>query len=144
MPTTRIGLLLDRLPELQALSQELRQLTALQSALTEVLPGNLATGAHVALVKAGELVLSTDNSAIAAKLNQIVPRVLASLRQRGFEITGIRLQMQVRVRDNPLPRKQISLSPNARDAIESLSERLQPSPLKGALTRLRRQAKPRS
>ena len=123
---------------MQALNRELRQLAALQSALAEVLPGNLATSASVASVKAGELILFADNGAVAAKLRQIAPRILISLRQRGYEITGIHLQVQVRIRDNPLPQKQISLSSEARNAIDLLSERLNASPLKAALRRLGR------
>ena len=136
MYNTRVGALLNSLPELQALNRELRQLAALQSALAEVLPGDLATTASVALAKTGELILSVDNGAVAAKLRQMAPRILISLRQRGYEITGIRLQVQVRIRDNPLPQKQISLSSDARIAIDLLSERLGASPLKAALKRL--------
>jgi hypothetical protein len=138
MSEKRVGLLIDTLPELQALNREIRQLMALQSVLAEVLPGNLATSASVALVKAGELILLADNGAVAAKLRQMAPRILISLRQRGYEITGIRLQVQVRIRDNPLPQKQISLSSEARYAIDLLSERLNASPLKAALKRLGR------
>src|SRR5258708_14511255 len=138
MSDTRVGLLLNSLPELRALRQELRQLMALQSALAEVLPGNLATSAGVASMKAGELILFADNGAVAAKLRHMAPRILISLRQRGYEITGIRLQVQVRIRDNPLPQKQISLSSEARSAIDLLSERLEPSSLKAALKRLGR------
>lgn len=138
MSEKRVGLLIDTLPELQALNREIRQLIALQSVLAEVLPGNLATSASVALVKAGELILFADNGAVAAKLRQMTPRILISLRQRGYEITGIHLQVQVRIRDNPLPQKQISLSSEARNAIDLLSGRLNTSPLKAALKRLGR------
>ncbi len=138
MSEKRVGLLIDTLPELQALNREIRQLMALQSVLAEVLPGNLATSASVASVKAGELILFADNGAVAAKLRQMAPRILISLRQRGYEITGIHLQVQVRIRDNPLPQKQISLSSEARNAIDLLSERLNASPLKAALRRLGR------
>jgi hypothetical protein len=140
MSDKRVGLLLDSLPELQALNRELRQLAALQSALVEVLPGNLATSTTVALEKAGELILFADNGAVAAKLRQMAPRILISLRQRRYEITGIRVQVQVRIRDNPLPQKQISLSVEARKAVDLLSERLDASPLKTALKRLGRHA----
>jgi hypothetical protein len=68
----------------------------------------------------------------------MAPRILESLRQQGFEITGIHVQVQVRTRDNPLPQKQISLSPEARTAIDLLSERLDASPLKSALKRFGR------
>lgn len=138
MSNTRVGLLLDNLPEFQALNRELRQLAALQNALTELLPDNLATSSGVALAKAGELILFADNGAVAAKLRHMAPRILLSLRQRGYEITGIHVQVQVRIRDNPLPQKQISLSSEARSAIDLLSERLDPSPLKSALKRFGR------
>lgn len=139
MSEKRVGVLIHSLPELQALNREIRQLMALQTVLAEVLPGNLATSASVAFVKAGELILFADNGAVAAKLRQMAPRILISLRQRGYEVTGIHLQVQVRMRDNPLPRKQISLSSEARNAIDLLSERLNASPLKAALKRLGRQ-----
>jgi hypothetical protein len=138
MSEKRVGLLIDTLPELQALNREIRQLLALQSVLAEVLPGNLATSVRVALVKAGELILFADNGAVAAKLQQMAPRILIFLRQRGYQITGIHLKVQVRVRDNPLPQKHISLSSEARTAIDLLSERLNTSPLKSALSRLGR------
>ena len=138
MSEKRVGLLIDTLPELQTLNQKTRQLMALQSVLVDVLPGDLATSVSVALVKAGELTLSAENGAVAAKLRQMAPRILIKLRQLGHEITGIRLQVQVRMRDNPLPQKQISLSPRARDAINLLSERIESSPLKAALKRFGR------
>jgi hypothetical protein len=136
MSDKRVGLLLNSLPELRALNQELRQLAALQSALAEILPGNLAANASVAQLKAGELILSANNGAVAAKLRQMAPRILIFLHHRKFQITGIHLQVQVRVRGNPLPQKQIYLSSDARDAISLLSDRLDPSPLKSALERL--------
>jgi hypothetical protein len=68
MSEKRVGLLIETLPELQALNRDIRQLSALQSVLAEVLPGNLATSARVALVKAGELILFADNGAVAAKV----------------------------------------------------------------------------
>jgi hypothetical protein len=138
MSETRIGLLLDNLPELQFLIRELQQLTIVQNALTEVLPGPLASSVTVASLKAGELILSADSGPVAAKLRQIAPRILNFLRQRGYEITGIHIQVQVRIRDNPLPPKQISLGPEARMAIDKLSNQLGTSPLKSALRRLRR------
>jgi len=137
----RVGLLIDTLPELRALNREIRQLMGLQRALAEVLPHNLAAFATVASVNAAEMTLFADNGAVAAKLRQMTPRILTSLRDRGYEITGIRLQVQVSIRDNPLPRKQISLSVEARNVIDSLTDRLPSSPLKLALNRLSRQGK---
>ncbi|HEX7953818.1 MAG TPA: DciA family protein [Burkholderiales bacterium] len=136
MTEKRVGMLLDSLPELQALRGDLQRLAVLQNTLADVLPGNLADSTNVAFIKAGELTLTSHSPAVVAKLRQIAPRILTFLQSRGFEITGIRLQVQVSTRDNPLPQKQIFLGPEARTAIESLSRRLGPSPLHSALTRL--------
>lgn len=136
MTDKRVGLLLDSLPELQALRSELRQLADLQNTLADALPENLAACTNVALVKAGELVLVSENAAVAAKLRQMAPRILIVLHERGFKIKGIRLKVQVSIRDNPLPQKRISLGSGAQTAIDSLSKRLGPSPLQEALIRL--------
>ena len=71
MSEKRVGLLIDTLPELQALNRKTRQLMALQNVLTEVLPDNLATSVNVALIKAGELTLSADNGAVAANTSLV-------------------------------------------------------------------------
>jgi hypothetical protein len=140
----RIGLLIDRLPQLQGLNRQVRRLLALQDILTEVLPDSLASSTTVALSAADELVLFADNGAAAAKLKQLAPRILIFFRQRGHEVTAIRVQVQVRIRHNPLPRKQIPLSPTARQAISELSATLDASPLKSALERLGRRKTPSS
>ncbi|MGH8692772.1 MAG: DciA family protein [Burkholderiales bacterium] len=138
MTSERIGLLIDRVPQLQGLNRQVRRLLALQSILTEVLPDSLATSTTVALSAADELVLFADNGAAAAKLKQLAPRILVFFRQRGHEVTGIRVQVQLRILHNPLPQKQISLSPTARQAISEFSATLDTSPLKSALERLGR------
>lgn len=138
MTSERIGLLIDSLPELQGLNRQVRRLLALQDMLTEVLPDSLASSTTVALSAADELVLFVDNGSAAAKLKQLAPRILVFFRQRGHEVTAIRVQVQVRIRHNPLPQKQISLSPAARQAISELSATLDASPLKSALERLGR------
>ncbi|HEV8647220.1 MAG TPA: DciA family protein [Burkholderiales bacterium] len=138
MTSERIGLLIDSLPQLQGLNRQVRRLLALQDMLTEVLPDSLASSTTVALSAADELVLFVDNGAAAAKLKQLTPRILVFFRQRGHEVTAIRVQVQVRIRHNPLPQKQISLSSTARQAISELSATLDASPLKSALERLGR------
>ncbi len=144
MTNERIGLLIDRLPQLQGLNRQVRRLLALQDILTEVLPDSLASSTTLALSPADELVLFVDSGAAAAKLKQLAPRILVFFRQQGHEVTAIRVQVQVRIRHNPLPQKQISLSPTAREAISELSATLDASPLKSALERLGRRKKPLS
>lgn len=136
MNSERIGPMFDRIPELRALTAEAKRLLALQKLLPEILPGPLA--AQTALVKSrtDELVLLADNGASANKLRQLVPRMLEFFRRRGFEVTGIRVQVQVTFPDKPLPQKRILLGPVAREAISRLSDRLPPSPLKAAMEKL--------
>jgi hypothetical protein len=144
VPSERIGLLIDTLPQLQGLNRQVRRLLQLQRILTEVLPDSLASSTTVAASAANELVLFADNGAIGAKLKVLAPRIVDFFRQQGHEVTAIRVQVQVRIRHNPLPQKQISLSPTARQAISELSSTLDASPLKSALERLCRRKTPLS
>ncbi|HEX7812757.1 MAG TPA: DciA family protein [Burkholderiales bacterium] len=142
MNSERIGLLLRQLPELQGLTRQVRRLSALQATLADALPANLAASVALAVSESGELVLYADNGAVATKLKHLAPRILVFLRQRGIEVTGIRVQMQVSIRHNPLPQKQISLSLAGRTALRELAERVDNSPLKLALERLSRRGIP--
>lgn len=135
MTSKRVDQLIDSLPQLQGLSRQVRRLQALQSALATVLPDNLAASTAVVFSADGEVTLFADNGAVAAKLRQMTPRILMFFRQRGVEVTGIRVQVQVRTRHNSLPRKQISLGPGAREAILELAAKLEASPLKSALVK---------
>jgi len=136
MSDTRVGLLLNNLPELQALKRHLAILAVLQRLVADTLPSHLSNSVNVASLKGGELTLATHNGAVASKLRQVAPRILSFLCQQGYEITGIDIKVQVRMYDKPLPQKKILLGDNARSAVTSLVERLQPSPLKDALKRL--------
>ena len=138
MPDTRIGPLLESLPELQSLNRELKKLAALQVVLQSFLPVALAKCTTVASVKAGMLTLHAVNHSAAAKLKQIAPRILMQMRSQRHDITGILVQMQVTNPAKPLPHKQISMGPQARTALDSLAERLDSSPLKSAVKRLRK------
>ena len=135
MATDRIGKLLHRLPELQLLEPRLKSIANLQAALAKILPANLAS-TSLAISDTGELLLYADNGAVAAKLRQVAPRVFLFLQQRGVEVTGIRVQVQVGFRHKPLRQKQIFLSRPGRDAVMALAKRLDNSPLKSALARM--------
>ena len=141
MNSERIGLLLRQLPELQGLTSQVKRLSALQATLADALPANLAASVALAIAETGELVLYADNGAVATKLKHLAPRILSFLQQRGVEVTGIRVQVQVGIRHNPLPQKQIFLSPEGRKAIQNLAKRIESSPLKAALEQLSRRGK---
>jgi hypothetical protein len=136
MSGTRVGVLLNDHPDFRPLRRQVEQLAILQTVITQILPDGLAVRA--VLLKAGELTLYADNGAVAAKLKHMAPRILAKFRQRGYEVTGIHLQVQARIRDNPLPPKQICVGTVGRSAIEDLAEKLPRSDLKLALARLAR------
>lgn len=141
MNSERIGLLLRQLPELQGLTRQVKRLSALQGTLAEALPANLAASVALAVAETGELLLYADNGAVATKLKHLAPRILIFLQQRGVEVTGIRVQVQAGIRHNPLPQKQILLSPEGRKAIQDLAKRIESSPLKSALEQLSRRGK---
>jgi hypothetical protein len=86
-------------------------------------------------------VLGAEAGAIAAVVKQRSPNLVAALQREGFEFTGIRVRVQVRV-DPESPDKVIakqvdrsSLSPLAR-----LARELPAGPLKAALGRFLRRA----
>jgi hypothetical protein len=124
---------LDTNPELQALTREAKRLLGLQKLLAELLPSALVSHTTVAAQRAGDLLLFADNGASAAKLKQLAPRLALLLRERGVEVTGIRIQVQVTIPHKPLPKKHFSLGQDARNALIDLARKLPPSPLRAAI-----------
>lgn len=138
MSGTRVGALLNDHPDFRPLRRQVEQLAILQTVITQVLPAGLAVRA--VLLKAGELTLYADNGAVATKLKHMAPRILAKVRQRGYDVTGIHLQVQARIRVNPLPPKQICVGTQGRMAIQELADNLPRGDLKVALARLARRS----
>jgi hypothetical protein len=137
----RIGTLLQRLPELQALSHKARRLSEMQALLAQALPASLADATATAVTDTGELLLFADNGAVAAKLKQLTPRITVFFRQRGIEVTGIRVQVQVGFRSKPLPQKQISMSTGGAEALGALAGKIRDPGLRAALQRLAHRAR---
>lgn len=147
MPVQKIGDVIATSGSLKALARQAQHLEALQHLLFEATPPALAAASRVTNLRSGTLVISAQNSAIAAKLRQLAPRLLSHLRKQAVEITGIQVNVQVK------PHKikaedEFTKRPLPPDAIQNfgrLSDTLPPSPLKSALTRLverRRMKKP--
>jgi hypothetical protein len=78
---------------------------------------------------ADQLVLSTPNAALAAKLKQQLPKLQAHLLKGGWQVNVIRIKVQV---GKPRPRdvftKQIHLPPQALSALDQLGQTLEESP----------------
>ncbi len=84
----------------------------------------------------GLLTVAAANAAIAAKLRQLAPELVVLLQNRGCEVSGIRVKVQVSFSRSPpvfAPRK---LGKTARGALNELTLTLNDSPLRLALKRL--------
>jgi hypothetical protein len=142
MSAKEIKTILDNAPELRALTKRSRQLLYLQRLIRESLPNGIASRADVANLECGKLTIATDNGAAAAKIRQLVPRLLNKLRPFEPELNAIKVVVQVRLDHKSLHKKQIFLDHKARNALLTLSARLETSPLQSAIRRLADRATP--
>ena len=138
MPVQKIGDVIASSGDLKALARQAQRLRDLEQSLFEATPSALAHSSRVASLKAGTLIVLADNAAVAAKLRQLAPRLLLHFKERGTEVTGIRVDVQVKPHKikaedeftkRPLP-------PDAIKDLSALSDALPASPLKSALARL--------
>jgi hypothetical protein len=96
-----IGFLLDSLKDLVAINVQVRQLLAVQHALAPALPAELARQVQVVSEDQGVLTLAAPNSAAAAKLRQLAPRVIDALARQKFHIRRVRVVVQLVRRVSP-------------------------------------------
>lgn len=147
MPLRTIGTLLRATDELKALAAGTRRLRELQTLYLGSAPRELAQASRVRSLRGGTLLISAENAAIAAKLKQIAPTLLASIRKSEAEITAIRIGVQVSgaLRERRPESKKTPLSADAIQEFEALEKRMPDGDLKSALARLvRRHKKARS
>jgi len=73
----------------------------------------------------GALVLAVPSSAVAARLKQMLPKVQATLQQRGWQVESLRLKVQVtRAMPQQVQMRTLELPPTAVQAFEELAETL--------------------
>lgn len=114
---------------------------ALTNIIRRLLPRPLAMRIRVADCRRNPLELVADAGAIAAIVRQRSGELLAALKRGGWEFTGIRVRVQVRV--DPVPARKPVSNPLDRAAIQPLgrlARDLPPGPLKDALERFVRRA----
>lgn len=138
MPVQRIGDVIASSGDLKSLARQAQRLRDLEQLLFESTPVALARASRVANLKAGTLVVLADNAAVAAKLRQLAPSLLLHLNKRGFEVTVLRVEVQVKAHkikaeDDVTGR---ALPPDAIEDFARLSEALPDSPLRSAVARL--------
>lgn len=138
MPAHKIDFYLNSSNRLRQLAGDARRITELQQVFLKIAPQPLTEACCVKQLRAGTLVLLAENAAIAAKVKQLFPRLLTLYRKLGWQITSIRVEVQVR-QTAPQPvagRTRARLSIETIDNLERLAAGLEDSPLKQALTRL--------
>jgi hypothetical protein len=134
MASRKIDYYLQGTARLQQLTEHANHLINLQKLYIKLAPSGLAVQSSVAAHDGRTLVITTGNGAIAAKLRQQLPSLLAKFQERGVEVTSIQVRVQAR---NPEPTpghpKQIALSSAALSDLERLSKSLEDAPLKMAV-----------
>jgi hypothetical protein len=130
--------LLNGNQELRLLLAKAQALSALQRHFISVAPPQLAQSSQVQVLglQLGTLSIAVANATAAAKLRQLAPELVLLMQNRGCEVSGIRVKVQVsfdRLQPKPAPHK---LSKTAQHALHELSLSLHDSPLKVALEKL--------
>ena len=137
MSTRTIGELLVASEELKALSSRTRRLRELQTLYLGSAPRELAASSRVKSYRAGTLCISADNGAVAAKLKQLAPTLLSTIRKNDAEITAIRIEVQVwripSARERPAKK---DIHDQSLSEFEGLAERVTQSELNLALANL--------
>ena len=136
MSAHKINFYLNSSDRLRSLNQAARQITELHQVLMDTAPPELAQACCVKQLRDGTLTLLAENAAIAAKLKQLAARLLASYQKLRWQITSIRIEVQVaEAAPNPAAQREPKrLSIETIENLENLAGQLEDSPLKQALT----------
>lgn len=138
MPAHKIDFYLDSSSSLRALTRAARRVADLQQIFLNTAPQTLTQACYVKQLRAGTLFLLAENAAVAAKLRQLAPRLLASYVKQGTEVTAIKVEVQVsETGPRPAPKPRANrLSIDAIENLEQLANDLEDTPLKHAIARL--------
>lgn len=124
-----------------ALLPTVTRLVALKKDCAAILP-DMFYSCEVLQCDSGQLVFSVPNAALAAKLKQKLPRLQEALRMRGWQVSSIRLKVQVgqAAKEAMLKPVKPNLPARAASALAALAQSLDDSsrnaPLKAAIEKL--------
>ncbi|MFO1361100.1 MAG: DciA family protein [Burkholderiales bacterium] len=140
MHAKKIGQYLDASPGVDRLTSHAACLLALRRAMAEALPEPLRQSCAIANYKQGKVIVLAENSAAAARLRLLAPSLVELLGQRGWQITGLKIEVQpgARARTQPIEKKRVLLSSSARAALARRGAELPDSRLRHALEALAR------
>ncbi|MGB8517672.1 MAG: DciA family protein [Gallionella sp.] len=122
--------------EFRAILGKAELLQNLQQTFSACTPENLAHACQMLSLDYGVLTIATANATVAAKLRQLAPEITLNMKNRGAEVSGIRVKVQVSYAAPVKPGKSRELSSTAHTAIQQLSDSLSESPLKDALKKM--------
>jgi hypothetical protein len=149
MPLRNIQALIGTTGELASVREQAKRQAALQQAFVDYTPvelANITKASRVGYIKAGTLYLLAEHAAVAAKLRQLLPRLLPVFRKLDAEITAIKVEVQVKGHASAPARKpkDISLSVDSIEKFRNLAETVRDQDLKLAITNLvRKRSQPR-
>jgi len=122
---------------LSRLTAAAQRLGALEHIWESIAPIGLARSSRVGRLDGALLTLYADNGAIASKLLQQLPSLLTKFQQRGSEITGIRVDVQVNPPlTTPAASEKNAISNLGLASLKKLESELPDSDLKLALANL--------
>jgi hypothetical protein len=130
--------LLNGNQELRPLLAKVQVLSALQRHFISVAPPHLAQASQIQVLglHLGTLSIAVANASVAAKLRQLAPELAVMMQDKGCEVSGIRVKVQVSY-DRLQPRRaRHRLSKTAQQALNEFSQSLNESPLKLALEKM--------
>jgi hypothetical protein len=109
------------------------RMAALQKDCAAVLP-DMFSACGVLQFESEQLVLSVPNAALTARLKQMLPKLQDALLKRGWQVSAIRLRVQVGKNiEKTIPVKQLKFPDQAISALSSLGTTLEESPRNAAL-----------
>jgi hypothetical protein len=117
---------LRRNDRLAALMPAAQRLADLQRDCAEALPTSFKF-CEILAFNGDDLTLATPNAAVAAKLKQQLPKLQELLLRKGWQISNIRLKVQMTANavERARPRVSLELSTAAVDSFDQLSEDLE-------------------
>ncbi|NIF69967.1 MULTISPECIES: DUF721 domain-containing protein [unclassified Burkholderia] len=127
---------LKRTDAFAALRAGVEQVASLQRDLRALLPEYLANHVDPGSIKDGVLTLFAGHNALAARLRQVAPRLVADLQARGWHVATLKVRVRPQDAPEPVRIKQARMTPAGADALRELADSLPSSPLQSALARM--------
>ena len=121
----------------------LQRISRLQHSFADTLPPGLKTSCRVAAAEGSTLIIAVANGAVAAKLKQMLPRLLEKFRQnkkQEQEVTAISVLVQPTYFEPEIaPRTGPPREPMPSKMLAELAESLEDSPLKRTVDQIMKQ-----